>query len=60
MNLEVTIIDRTSFEFTVPGTDFTKFTGDVIKAGGLEVIQDGDPVWYPISAIRSIRLIGLV
>lgn len=59
MILEVKIIDRTRFELTVPGTNFIKFTEDVIKAGGLIVVQDGDDVWYPISAIRSIRLIGL-
>lgn len=60
MNLRVTIIDRTSFDLTVPGTNFIKFTEDVVKAGGLIVVQDGDDIWYPVSAIRSIRLVGLV
>jgi len=57
MNIEVIIADRTSFVITVPGTNFTKFAEDVVKLGGLQVIQDGFTVWYPVSAIRSLRLL---
>jgi len=60
MIVRVTITDRSYFDLTVPGNNFTKFTDDIIKAGGLEVIMDGDPVWYPVTAIKSIRLLELL
>jgi len=59
MIVRFTIIDRTEFSITVTGNNFIKFHGDIVKAGGIEVIQDGYRIWYPISAIRSVKLVQL-